>query len=103
MILNTILFLCLPGESLRVCVHPGPSCCTSKMEDSYMAAVRSETQQKMRSYSFELKYLIAGHTKAYHGEEKKRAAFLWREVLVPCFTPFTLPNIPDPAASLSHS
>ncbi|KAM7388176.1 hypothetical protein PAMP_024370 [Pampus punctatissimus] len=56
-----------PGtdESLRVCVHPGPSCCTSKMEDSYMAAVRSETQQKMRSYSFELKYLINGHTKAY--------------------------------------
>ncbi|XP_072245148.1 glypican-5-like [Leuresthes tenuis] len=53
------------GESLRVCAHPGPSCCTSKMEDSYMAAVRSETQQKMRSYSFELKYLIAGHTKTY--------------------------------------
>ncbi|XP_026178686.1 glypican-5-like [Mastacembelus armatus] len=52
-------------ESLQVCVHPGPTCCTSKMEDSYMAAVRSETQQKMRSYSFELKYLIAGHTKAY--------------------------------------
>lgn len=60
--------LCLLGESLRVCVHPGPSCCTAKMEDSYMAAVRSETQQKMRSYSFELKYLIAGHTKAYQGE-----------------------------------
>ncbi|XP_076010529.1 glypican-5-like [Genypterus blacodes] len=54
-----------PDDSLRVCVHPGPSCCTSKMEDSYMSAVRSETQQKMRSYSFELKYLIAGHTKAY--------------------------------------
>uniref|UniRef100_A0A3P8T0N7 Glypican 5b n=1 Tax=Amphiprion percula TaxID=161767 RepID=A0A3P8T0N7_AMPPE len=56
-----------PGtdDSLRVCVHPGPSCCTSKMEDSYMAAVRSETQQKMRSYSFELKYLIAGHTKTF--------------------------------------
>uniref|UniRef100_A0A3B5B8M5 Glypican 5b n=1 Tax=Stegastes partitus TaxID=144197 RepID=A0A3B5B8M5_9TELE len=56
-----------PGtdDSLRVCVHPGPSCCTSKMEDSYMAAVRSETQQKMRSYSFELKYLIGGHTKTF--------------------------------------
>ncbi|TNN22088.1 hypothetical protein EYF80_067799 [Liparis tanakae] len=39
------------------------------MEDSYMAAVRGETQQKMRSYSFELKYLIAGHAKAYRGEE----------------------------------
>lgn len=63
-----IYFLCLSDESLRVCVHPGPSCCTSKMEDSYMAAVRSETQQKMRSYSFELKYLIAGHIKAYQGE-----------------------------------
>ncbi|KAF3690635.1 Glypican-5 Secreted glypican-5 Precursor [Channa argus] len=56
-----------PGtdESLQVCLHPGPTCCTSKMEDSYMAAVRSETQQKMQSYSFELKYLIAGQTKAF--------------------------------------
>ncbi|XP_011472471.1 glypican-5 [Oryzias latipes] len=53
------------GESLRLCSHPGPTCCTGKMEDSYMTAVRTETQQKMRSYSFELKYLIAGHTKAY--------------------------------------
>ncbi|KAF6719409.1 Glypican-3 [Oryzias melastigma] len=53
------------GESLQLCPHPGPTCCTSKMEDSYMTAVRSETQQKIRSYSFELKYLIAGHTKAY--------------------------------------
>uniref|UniRef100_A0A668AWQ5 Glypican 5b n=1 Tax=Myripristis murdjan TaxID=586833 RepID=A0A668AWQ5_9TELE len=55
-----------PGTGqFLLCVHAGPSCCTGKMEDSYMAAVRSETQQKMRSYSFELKYLIAGHTKAY--------------------------------------
>ncbi|XP_008404444.1 glypican-5-like isoform X2 [Poecilia reticulata] len=53
------------GEPLRVCVHAGPSCCTSKMEDSYMAAVRSEMQHKMRSYSFELKYLIDGHGKAF--------------------------------------
>ncbi|KAM9796244.1 glypican-5-like isoform 3-T3 [Syngnathus typhle] len=51
--------------SLRVCVHSGLGCCTSKMEDGYMAAVRSETQQKIRSFSFELKYLIAGHSKAY--------------------------------------
>lgn len=36
-----------------------------------MAAVRSETQQKMRSYSFELKYLIAGHIKAYQGEGQR--------------------------------
>ncbi|XP_037106457.1 glypican-5-like isoform X1 [Syngnathus acus] len=52
-------------DSLRVCVHSGLGCCTSKMEDGYMAAVRSETQQKIRSFSFELKYLIAGHSKAY--------------------------------------
>ncbi|XP_028300686.1 glypican-5-like isoform X2 [Gouania willdenowi] len=52
-------------ESLKVCVHPGPTCCTGKMEDSYMAAVRSEMQQKMRSFSFELKYLISGNSKAY--------------------------------------
>ncbi|XP_032381654.1 glypican-5 isoform X1 [Etheostoma spectabile] len=66
-----------PGtdESLRVCVYPGPSCCTSKMEDSYMAAVRSETQQKMRSYSFELKYLIAGHTKAYQDTFESLVSF----------------------------
>ncbi|CAM9313946.1 unnamed protein product, partial [Lampetra planeri] len=66
-----------PGtdESLRVCVHPGPSCCTSKMEDSYMAAVRSETQQKMRSYSFELKYLISGHTKAYQDTFQSLVSF----------------------------
>ncbi|TNN34840.1 Glypican-5 [Liparis tanakae] len=63
--MKTTFFLCLSDESLRVCVQPGPSCCTGKMEDSYMAAVRGETQQKMRSYSFELKYLIAGHAKAY--------------------------------------
>ncbi|KAM9831826.1 LOW QUALITY PROTEIN: glypican-5-like [Neosynchiropus ocellatus] len=56
------------GEALRVCQYDGPSCCTGRMEDNYVAAVRSETQQKMRSYSFELKYLINGHTKAYQGE-----------------------------------
>lgn len=64
-------FFCFLDESLRVCAQPGPSCCTSKMEDSYMAAVRIETQQKMRSYSFELKYLITGHTKAYQGKHER--------------------------------
>ncbi|XP_053286774.1 glypican-5 [Pleuronectes platessa] len=67
-----------PGtdESLRVCVHPGPTCCTSKMEDSYMAAVRSETQQKIQSYSFELKYLIAGNTKAYQETFESLVSFM---------------------------
>ncbi|KAM6962474.1 glypican-5-like [Aplochiton taeniatus] len=54
-----------PGESLQVCHHSGPSCCNAKMEESYLAAVRSEMRQKIRSYSFELKYLIAGQTGAF--------------------------------------
>lgn len=69
-LLAVISFILL-GEPLRVCAHAGPSCCTSKMEDSYMAAVRSEMQHKMRSYSFELKYLIDGHRKAYQGGRVK--------------------------------
>lgn len=53
-----------------------------------MAAVRSETQQKMRSYSFELKYLIDGHTKAYQGEgQKVTAGYLTLfHTSHPCFT-----------------
>lgn len=79
-----MFLLCLPDDSLRVCVQAGPGCCTSKMEDSYMAAVRSETQQKMRSYSFELKYLIAGHSKAYQGEgEKRRKGTSWYFLALP--------------------
>ncbi|XP_056235009.1 glypican-5-like isoform X2 [Seriola aureovittata] len=68
-----------PGtdEALRVCVQPGPTCCTSKMEDSYMAAVRSETQQKMQSYSFELKYLLAGHTRAYQETFESLVSFTY--------------------------
>ncbi|XP_019715165.1 glypican-5-like [Hippocampus comes] len=62
-------------DSLKVCVHSGPGCCTSKMEESYMAAVRSETQQKIRSYSFELKYLIAGQSKAYQDTFESLVSF----------------------------
>ncbi|XP_029606996.1 glypican-5 isoform X1 [Salmo trutta] len=52
------------GE-LQICKHSGPSCCTRKMEESYQAAVRRETLQNIRSYSFELKYLIVGHASAF--------------------------------------
>ncbi|XP_024269312.1 glypican-5-like [Oncorhynchus tshawytscha] len=52
------------GE-LQICKHTGPSCCTRKMEESYQAAVRRETLQNIRSYSFELKYLIVGHASAF--------------------------------------
>lgn len=54
-----------PGGDLQVCKHPGPTCCTRKMEESYLAAVRSETLQKVRSYSFELKYLMTGHASTF--------------------------------------
>ncbi|KAJ3599683.1 hypothetical protein NHX12_033639 [Muraenolepis orangiensis] len=63
------------GEALVVCDSPGPSCCTSRMEDSYMAAVRAETQQRIRGYSFELKYLLAGHSRAFQETFMSLASF----------------------------
>ncbi|CAL8306305.1 unnamed protein product [Lota lota] len=63
------------GEPLVVCGHPGPSCCNSRMEDSYMTAVRAETQQRIRSYSFELKYLLAGHSRAFQETFMSLASF----------------------------
>ncbi|KAG1933506.1 glypican-5 [Pimephales promelas] len=50
---------------LSVCKHAGPSCCTRRMEDSYRAAVLRDTTQSIRSYSFELKYLISAHAIAF--------------------------------------
>ncbi|XP_073705643.1 glypican-5 isoform X2 [Garra rufa] len=50
---------------LSICKHPGPSCCTRRMEESYRAAVLRDTTQNIRSYSFELKYLISTHAVAF--------------------------------------
>ncbi|XP_051554354.1 glypican-5-like [Myxocyprinus asiaticus] len=50
---------------LSVCKYTGPSCCTRKMEESYRAAVLRDTTQNIRSYSFELKYLISKHATAF--------------------------------------
>ncbi|KAK9980108.1 hypothetical protein ABG768_013504 [Culter alburnus] len=50
---------------LSVCKHAGPSCCTRRMEESYRAAVLRDTTQNIRSYSFELKYLISAHATAF--------------------------------------
>ncbi|XP_016319993.1 glypican-5-like isoform X2 [Sinocyclocheilus anshuiensis] len=50
---------------LSICKHAGPSCCTRRMEESYRAAVLRDTTQNIRSYSFELKYLISAHAAAF--------------------------------------
>lgn len=50
---------------LSICKHAGPSCCTRRMEESYRAAVLRDTTQNIRSYSFELKYLISAHVAAF--------------------------------------
>ncbi|XP_063074605.1 glypican-5 isoform X2 [Engraulis encrasicolus] len=57
----------IPGTDvdLLICKHQGPSCCTRKMEESYQVAVRRETLQNIRSYSFELNYLLLGHATAF--------------------------------------
>lgn len=50
---------------LLVCKHQGPSCCTRKMEESYLFAVRKETLQNIHSYSYELEHLFSGHSDAF--------------------------------------
>ncbi|XP_026109436.1 glypican-5-like isoform X1 [Carassius auratus] len=50
---------------LSICKHAGPSCCTRRMEESYRAAVLRDTTQNIRSYSYELKYLISEHAAAF--------------------------------------
>ncbi|XP_053507925.1 glypican-5 isoform X2 [Ictalurus furcatus] len=51
--------------NLLVCKHVGPSCCTRKMEESYKVAAVRDTVQNIRSYTFELKFLISGHANAF--------------------------------------
>lgn len=56
-----------PGTDvdLLVCKHQGPSCCTRKMEESYLFAVKRETLHNIHSYSYELEHLISGHSDAF--------------------------------------
>ncbi|XP_036410817.1 glypican-5-like [Megalops cyprinoides] len=66
-----------PGTDvdLQICKHNGPTCCTRKMEESYLAAVRRETVQNIRSYSFELKYLIMSHAAAFQDTFQSLVSF----------------------------
>ncbi|KAM9439246.1 glypican-5 isoform 1-T1 [Clarias gariepinus] len=52
--------------NLLVCKHAGPSCCNRKMEDSYKVAALRDTVQNIKSYTFELKYLLSSHAAAFH-------------------------------------
>jgi hypothetical protein len=51
------------------------------MEESYQEAVRRETLQNVRSYSFELKYLISGHAIAFQGKERGKSGMGWEGLL----------------------
>ncbi|KAJ8279856.1 hypothetical protein COCON_G00069220 [Conger conger] len=66
-----------PGTDadLQICKHKGPTCCTRKMEESYQVAVRRETLQNIRSYSFELKYLIVGHISSFQDTFQSLVSF----------------------------
>ncbi|XP_073718088.1 glypican-5b isoform X1 [Misgurnus anguillicaudatus] len=50
---------------LLICKHQGPTCCTRKMEEAYYNAAQTDTIQNIRSYSFELKYLLLGHASSF--------------------------------------
>ncbi|KAG7457055.1 hypothetical protein MATL_G00242400 [Megalops atlanticus] len=66
-----------PGTDvdLQICKHNGPTCCTRKMEENYLAAVKRETVQNIRSYSFELKYLIMSHAAAFQDTFQSLVSF----------------------------
>ncbi|KAL4631050.1 glypican-5-like [Arapaima gigas] len=72
-----------PGTDaeLQICKHQGPTCCTRKMEESYLAAVRRETLQNIRSYSFELKYLIMGHATSFQETFESLVSFAMNHTL----------------------
>ncbi|XP_048866981.1 glypican-5b isoform X2 [Brienomyrus brachyistius] len=72
-----------PGTDadLQICKHQGPTCCTRKMEESYQAAVRRETLQNIRSYSFELKYLIMGHATSFQDTFQSLVSFAMNHTL----------------------
>ncbi|XP_029102006.1 glypican-5b isoform X2 [Scleropages formosus] len=72
-----------PGTDaeLQICKHQGPTCCTRKMEESYLAAVRRETLQNIRSYSFELKYLIVGHATSFQETFQSLVSFAMNHTL----------------------
>ncbi|KAJ8419101.1 hypothetical protein AAFF_G00006000 [Aldrovandia affinis] len=67
----------IPGTDadLQICKHRGPTCCTRKMEESYQLAVRRETLQNIRSYSFEPKYLIVGHISSFQDTFQSLVSF----------------------------
>lgn len=50
---------------LLLCKHQGLSCCTRKMEESYLIAVRREILHNIQSYNYELEHLISGHADAF--------------------------------------
>ncbi|XP_026873240.2 glypican-5 isoform X2 [Electrophorus electricus] len=56
-----------PGTDadLSVCKHAGPSCCTRRMEDSYRTAAVRDLGHGVRTYSFELKYLLSEHATVF--------------------------------------
>ncbi|XP_072525184.1 glypican-5 [Salminus brasiliensis] len=87
-----------PGTDvdLLVCKHDGPSCCTRKMEESYRVAVERETVQNIRSYSFELKFLLSGHATALQDTYQSLFSFsqghlssLFESVYSPLFSAVT--------------
>ncbi|XP_062988324.1 glypican-5-like isoform X2 [Elgaria multicarinata webbii] len=52
-------------SNLQICQHRAPTCCTKKMEESYLAAVRRERMENIQTLNFELKYMIVGHITAF--------------------------------------
>ncbi|KAI1882990.1 hypothetical protein AGOR_G00240610 [Albula goreensis] len=66
-----------PGTDvdLHICKHNGPTCCTRKMEEAYKGSVQRETQLNLKTYSFQIKYVITRHATAFQDTFQSLSSF----------------------------
>ncbi|XP_018410333.1 PREDICTED: glypican-5-like isoform X2 [Nanorana parkeri] len=52
-------------SDVQICEQKAPTCCTRKMEESYLAAVKRKLSQNIQALNFELKFTIVAHSSAF--------------------------------------
>ncbi|XP_072297533.1 glypican-5 isoform X2 [Eucyclogobius newberryi] len=93
---------------LLLCKHQGLSCCTRKMEESYLIAVKRETLHNIQSYSYELEHLFSGHADAFQDMFQYLLSYSQGhlssllEGTYPSLSRHALPHVNQLFSSLSH-
>lgn len=52
-------------SDVQICEQKAPTCCTRKMEESYLAAVKRKLGHNIQALNFELKFTIVAHSSAF--------------------------------------